>query len=176
MKISKVFLIGVYVHLTLFVCAIFVMKISGVLAFLWIAVYLLVCLGVMVLGWVTVGASIVASHRRRYDELHRSWRFLKLGTIPFFVANFVCCFMWSLVMVVMPPAMLLFFLLPVLFACQLIIQSGCIGVVYIHYLRGLYREKTPGAIHYFLQFIPVLDVVSTLIVLKKYEEVTVQEV
>lgn len=79
-------------------------------------------------------------------------------------------------MVVMPPAMLLFFLLPVLFACQLIIQSGCTGVIYIKFLRKQHSEKTPSAVHYLLQLIPVLDVVSTLIVLKKYGEVTVQEV
>lgn len=78
---------------------------------------------------------------RRLDCRLMGWKPLKLGSVPFFAANAVCCFMWSLIAIVMLPAMLFFLILPALFVSQLIIQSGCVGVVYIKHLHSVHIEK-----------------------------------
>ena len=52
------------------------------------------------------------------------------------------------------------------YTCLLVAQSGCLGACLLYLLRK--QEKKPSPLHYVFQFLPLLDFISGLVLLKKY--------
>ena len=61
-------------------------------------------------------------------------------------------------------------LLPIWYTCAFIVQSGFFGAANVAVLRKKYCDSI-SLIHYVLQFIPVLDVLGTVILLKKTKKI-----
>lgn len=176
MKTAKVFLIGMYVHFLLsvaipagifFFCQETGWNAAGIglLAF-----YLLEIVVVHVLGWVTVSMAGTAYRRGEFEKLKSGWKLLKLSSIPFYILNFIYSFLvWFILVGASRGILIIFVPIPIIITCLLIVQSGCVGVLYIKYLRKQPGENgRPHGIHYLLQMVSVLDVISTLVILKKY--------
>lgn len=182
MKTTKAFIICLYISLGLNYLAVALCGrafVNGSEAWLKGMLILFLISGV-VLFIANVLGCMVAVLSARVDDmaLLKAVKQMKLYTIPFYLLNFVFQFIvWTILMMALRG--MLFFLLwiPFFSAWLLILESGCVANRYIKRLRArMPDERKPGKVHYFLQLIPVLDVLSTLIVLKKYGEVTVQEV
>lgn len=173
MKTAKLFLTGMYLHLVLSA----VTPIGILLAGEWNNVsyglffFYLLMIGVMQLtGWICVGCS-VAAYRRGYGEkLKKSVKILKLYSIPFYLLNFIVSFVYWFFILACSRGILFFLLpIPVAITCLIIFQTGCVGICYIMYLRKqLESQKKPSGIHYLMQLISVLDVISTIYIFRKF--------
>lgn len=171
MKSARVFLAGMYLHLVLSIGTPI-----GILSFSdsWdsfsvgiLCLYLAMIAAVQVSGWVCV-AIAVTRYRRQPDVIRRGWKLLKLWSIPFYLINFVySVFAWFILLAASRG--MIFFLLPIPFiiTCLMVVQSGCVGICYLMYLRRLPGSGgKPSKIHYLMQLIPIADVVSTGLVLR----------
>lgn len=92
----------------------------------------------------------------------RIWRIMKLASVPIYVINFLFFLLFG---VMMFPGTVIIGFASGFFCCSGIVLSGIAGIIAI-------KEKTSdgvkiGKIHYGLQIIPVFDVVSTLILIRK---------
>lgn len=172
MKTAKLFLTGIYLHL--FLSA--VTPIGILLAGEWnrfsygLFFFYLLMIGMMHLtGWICVGFS-VAAYRRGYGEkLKKGVKILKLYSIPFYLLNFIISFVYWFFILAGSRGILFFLLpIPIVITCLIIFQTGCVGICYIMYLRKqLKNQKKPSGIHYLIQLIPVLDVISTLYIIPR---------
>jgi len=174
-KSAKVFLAGMYVHLFLSVLipviVLFFCKDSwnvlgiGVLLF-----YLAMISTVHIAGWVCVVRAVNAYHHNQADRLRSGWRLLKLYAIPFYVLNFLYSFLvWFVLIGASRGIMALLVPIPIIITCSMIFQSGCVGICYIMHLRDTAENGSkPSKIHYLLQILGVLDVISTVFLLCRY--------
>ena len=92
MKSAKLFLAAMYLHLALSVAVPLVVLFAGEWTVLGqgLFTFYLFFIGVsQLLGWVAVAMAARAGGRRETDRVIRAWRTLKLGSIPFFVLNFL---------------------------------------------------------------------------------------
>lgn len=173
MKTAKLFLAGMYLHLLLSVAAPI-----GILYLGWggtgwnrsngslLLVYLLAVGLVQLLGWISVGASIRAYRRNDMTRLLSAWRTLKLGAIPFHILNFLWSVLaWGALVAASRGVFLLLVPIPVCLTWLMIIQSGVTGWLYIRCLREAGEDA--AILHSVCQFIPVLDVLSTLLLLRR---------
>lgn len=173
MKTAKLFLAGMYLHLLLSVAAPI-----GILYLGWggagwnrsngslLLVYLLAVGLVQLLGWISVGASIRAYRRNDMTRLLSGWRTLKLGAIPFHILNFLWSVLaWGALVAASRGVFLLLVPIPVCLTWLMIIQSGVTGWLYIRCLREAGEDA--AILHSVCQFIPVLDVLSTLLLLRR---------
>lgn len=178
MKIAKVFLVSMYIQLIVslvipvsifIICGKTGWTAAGVLL---LAVFLLVILAVQITGWVGVGLAASTYHGGRYENLKKGWKLLKLGSIPFYILNFLYCFfVWGILVGASRGMLIILVPIPVIITCTLVVQSGCFGVYYVKYLRAdRPKEERPSKVHYVLQLISGLDVVSTLCLLRRYKE------
>ena len=168
MKSAKIFLAGMYLHLALSVAVPAVILFAG----RWEALgeglfvfYLVFLLLLQVIGWGTVAVAARAGARRETDRLVRAWKLLKLGSVPFFVLNFLySAAVWFVLVAAFRGIFAIFLPIPIAITCLLVVETGCIGCFVLKAFRRQ-RPPVPGKVHYLLQFIPVLDVVSTLVIL-----------
>lgn len=172
---AKIFLIGMYLHLILSIAVP-----AGILYFSdggWngigiglLVFYLLMIAAVQITGWVCVAMGVIACRRNKAAELRQSWKLLKLWSIPFYVLNFIYSYLAWFVLVGASRGILLILVpIPIMLTCLMVVQSGCVGVCYILLLRKRDGYR-PSGIHYVLQLLSVVDVISTIILLKSSKE------
>lgn len=173
MKSAKLLLAGMYLHLLLSILVIFILiiYIQEPVSGLFFIFYLFMIAVVLCIGWIAVAISFSAYNKEQYLMIKKSWKLLKIGSIPFYILNFIYSFIvWFCLVGASRGIMIILVPIPIIITYSFIIQSGCIGAFYIRRLR-----KNPdivinvNAIHYLLQFISILDIISTMILLHKYE-------
>ena len=173
MKTAKLFLAGMYIHLVLSVAAPI-----GILYLGWggagwgrsnsmlLLVYLLAIGMVQLLGWISVGAAVSAYRRNDMACLLSGWRTLKLGAIPFYILNFLWSVLaWGAIAAASRGIFLLLVPIPIGITWLMVIQSGFTGWLYIRCLRE--SGEDAAILHSVCQFLPVLDVLSTLLRLRR---------
>ena len=173
MKTAKLFLAGMYIHLVLSVAAPI-----GILYLGWggagwgrsnsmlLLVYLLAIGMVQLLGWISVGAAVSAYRRNDMACLLSGWRTLKLGAIPFYILNFLWSVLaWGAIVAASRGIFLLLVPIPIGITWLMVIQSGFTGWLYIRCLRE--SGEDAAVLHSVCQFLPVLDVLSTLLLLRR---------
>ncbi|MCI8841495.1 MAG: hypothetical protein HFF95_03450 [Oscillibacter sp.] len=173
MKTAKLFLAGMYIHLVLSVAAPI-----GILYLGWggagwgrsnsmlLLVYLLAIGMVQLLGWISVGAAVSAYRRNDMACLLSGWRTLKLGAIPFYILNFLWGVLaWGAIAAASRGIFLLLVPIPIGITWLMVIQSGFTGWLYIRCLRE--SGEDAAVLHSVCQFLPVLDVLSTLLLLRR---------
>lgn len=176
MKSAATFLFGMYFHL---LCSIAVPVILwnfcldgynavGIGAILF---YILEIVIVHILGWICVGCAASAYFQNKKEALKKGWKLLKLSSIPFYAVNFIySAFIWFLL--IGASRGIFFLLLPIPFGitCLMIFQSGCVGICHIMLMRRQCMKNSQGmlsSVHYLLQLIPILDIISTLLLLRR---------
>lgn len=173
MKTAKLFLAGMYVHLLLSAAAPI-----GILYLGWnkkgwnrsnaalLLSFLLMTGLVQLLGWIHAGASISAYRRNDMARLRSGWRMLKLGAIPFYILNFIWSSLaWGALVAASRGTLLPLVPIPIGVTWLMVIQSGVTGWLYIRCLRE--SGEDAAILHSVCQFIPVLDVLSTLLLLRR---------
>ena len=173
MKTAKLFLAGMYIHLVLSVAAPI-----GILYLGWggagwgrsnsmlLLVYLLAIGMVQLLGWISVGAAVSAYRRNDMACLLSGWRTLKLEAIPFYILNFLWSVLaWGAIAAASRGIFLLLVPIPIGITWLMVIQSGFTGWLYIRCLRE--SGEDAAVLHSVCQFLPVLDVLSTLLLLRR---------
>ena len=173
MKTAKLFLAGMYIHLVLSVAAPI-----GILYLGWggagwgrsnsmlLLVYLLAIGMVQLLGWISVGAAVSAYRRNDMACLLSGWRTLKLGAIPFYILNFLWSVLaWGAIAAASRGIFRLLVPIPIGITWLMVIQSGFTGWLYIRCLRESVEDA--AVLHSVCQFLPVLDVLSTLLLLRR---------
>ena len=173
-KSAKIFLIGMYIHLLLSIAVpvSVVFAIDGALNNIelmsLIIFFMAEVAAVHTIGWIAAVSALVAYKQGKTEQLRKGWKLLKLGSIPFYILNFIYSFLaWVALIGGTRGFMILFVPVPIAVTCLMIAQSGCVGACYIKYLRGQPENNgRPHWIHYAMQFISVLDIISTFIILK----------
>lgn len=173
MKTAKLFLAGMYVHLLLSAAAPI-----GILYLGWnkkgwnrsnaalLLSFLLMTGLVQLLGWIHAGASISAYRRNDMARLRSGWRTLKLGAIPFYILNFIWSSLaWGALVAASRGTLLPLVPISIGVTWLMVIQSGVTGWLYIRCLRE--SGEDAAILHSVCQFIPVLDVLSTLLLLRR---------
>ncbi len=176
MKTAKLFLSGMYLHLVLSIAVPL-----GILCFSadrgWNSAsigiflfYLFMIVVIQLIGWMCVAMAAKAYRHGESALLRRSLKILKLYSIPFYVLNFsYSCLAWFVLIGASRGILFLLVPIPVLVTCMMIFQSGCVGICYVMCLRRQPENRgKPSGIHYLLQLISVLDVVSTVMLLRRY--------
>ena len=175
MKSAKAFLIGMYVHLILSIgvpITIFLIASRGwnAPAIALFSFYLLMVGAVHLLGWISAGLAVSAYYKREYEKIWSGWRLLKLRSIPFYIVNFIYSFLvWFVLIGASRGILVLLAPIPVIVTCSMVVQSGIYGICVILALRKMpeYGGR-PTAVHYVLQLMSVLDLISTVVILKRY--------
>ena len=176
MRSAKLFLGGMYLHLILSVFVPVFVIFQGEYTSLGVGLLLFwfaVMGAVHLLGWFSVAMAVRANGRGEHGAVFRSWRLLKLGSIPFFVLNFLySVFAWFMLVGASRGIFIVLVPIPILFTCLLVVESGFVGICWLRSLPALLPEdrEKPRTIHYFLQLLPALDVLSTLYLLWKYRD------
>lgn len=173
MKTARLFLAGMYPHLVLSIAAPI-----GILYLGWggagwnrsngslLLAYLLAVGLVQLLGWISAGASIRAYRRNDMARLLSGWRTLKLGAIPFHILNFLWSVLaWGALVAASRGVFILLVPIPICLTWLMVVQSGVTGWLYIRCLRE--SGEDAAILHSVCQFIPVLDVLSTLLLLRR---------
>ena len=159
LKTAKAFLITMYLHLVLSVATPVVVVVSGQyrqleqLGFALFVIYMAELVLLPVLGFVTAGAGIAHCRRGEGAQLEKGWLLLKFGSVPFYLLNFLVCCVAMVLLIGASRGLL-------------VAQSGCLGACLLYLLRK--QEKKPSPLHYVFQFLPLLDFISGLVLLKKY--------
>ncbi len=172
MKSAKLFLAGMYLHLALSVAVPLTIPFAGK----WgdgLFVFYLLFIGIsQLLGWMAVAMAARAGGRGETALVLRAWKLLKLGSIPFFVLNFLYSVaVWFLMVAASRGIFLIFVPIPVAITCFFILETGCVGCVAVKMLRRQ-PPPVPGKIHFVLQLLPVADVIDTLVLLHRQKERT----
>lgn len=166
---GRVFLISMYVHLIMSVLtpiAILGFRNSKATGVILICYVLMIC-AVLIIGWVSVGMAVRSVKWGEYDNVKCGWKLLKYGSIPFYIINFIYSLVvWFVIVGASRGIFIVLVPIPILITCTMIVQSGCFGWCCIYYLN----KRNPGyisKIHYVLQIVSVLDIISTYQILKK---------
>lgn len=179
MKTAKLFFICIYTHLILSIAVpigMFFISQRGwdQIGMILVEFYFLMVVVVHIVGWISVGAAVSAYRREEYDQIRKAWKLLKLGTIPFYILNFLYSFfIWFLLVGASRGILIILVPIPIIFTCLLIVESGCVGWCYIKYLRKRPKPENgrrPSRIHYLMQVVSVFDMISTVVLLRKYKE------
>jgi hypothetical protein len=135
--------------------------------------YILIILSVLAVGWVCVAKAIKAYKQNEYDDLTKSWKLLKYGSVPFYILNFLLSlYIWSILLIGTRGFLVFLMPLPIMITCTMIFQSGCLGWCCIQYLNKLPdRDKKISKIHYVMQAVAVLDVISTIFIGRKEQNI-----
>lgn len=176
MKKTFILIAAMYAHIVLsisvIVAVILLCKQPPEVNWLLIMLYCIAVVGIQIYGWVVAVMAFEIYGRNDYNTLGRCFKALKLYTIPFYVINYIFSFaIWFVIVAASRGIFIIFVWIPVAFTCAFIIQSGIYGYLYIKYLRkNYYGVMDINACHSLFQFIPVLDVVSTVIILGKLKK------
>ena len=173
MKSAKIFLIGMYLHLALSIgvpIGILGIQEWNTTSIGMLFLYFIVIGAVQLIGWICVGMAASAYLKGNLAALQKGWILLKLGSLPFYVINFLYSFLVWFSLVGASRGILIFLVpIPIIITCLMIFQSGWVGVCYIMLLRKQPENRgRPGSFHYILQLLPVLDVISTVILLATF--------
>ena len=172
MRTAKLFPAGMYVHLVLSVAVPI-----GILYLGWgigwngtnagLLLFYIAVLGlVLLLGWVSAGAAVSAYRRDDLRRLLSGWRTLKLGAIPFYILNSLwSSFVWGSIVAASRGIFIILVPIPICVTWLTIVQSGITGWLAIRTLRE--RGEDVAVLHSVCQFLPVLDVLSTLLLLRR---------
>lgn len=174
MKSAKLYLLGLYLHLLLSIgipAGIFYFCSDGWNAFGigLLLFYLTMIFATLLTGCVCTVMSVIAYRKKEAEKLKTSWKLLKINTIPFYLLNFIYSFfIWFILVGASRGIMIIFVPIPILITGLTIIPGGVIGICLIRLLRSQSENPIkPAKIHYFLQMIFILDIISTIILLKK---------
>ena len=141
---------------------------SKILSTLYFVSLILFFIATQVVGWIAAVTAIKMYLNSETENLDNSWKLLKLKTVPFYILNFAVCFMVGFGLTLATAGFLSFIIIiMIIYTCTFIVQSGFFGAANIILLRRKYGKEQISAIHYLLQFISVLDVISTIILLRK---------
>lgn len=178
MKSAKLFLFGMYLHLLLSIACPIGILYFGLEAQAWtppavmlLLFYLAMIAVVQIVGWICVGCAAAAYRRNRADQLRQGWKLLKLWSIPFYMLNFLySLFAWFILVGASRGILFLLIPIPIAITCLMIVQSGCVGICYIMYLRKQPENGgKPFGMHYVFQLLSVLDIISTIVILRKFK-------
>lgn len=174
MKTARACLIVMYLYIILSVAAPVVVVVSGqyheleMLGFGLLWGYLASMVLLQILSFSAAGVGFWLCRKGEGEKLAKGWKLLKFGSVPFYLLNFMVCFLEMALLIGASRGLLLIALpIPVTYTCLLIAQSGCLGACLVFLLRRQ-REQKPSPLHYVLQFLPVLDFISALVLLQKY--------
>jgi len=176
MKSAKLFLLGMYIHILLSILVpgtiLFFNRTWNRIGIFLFIFYIIMIAVVLVTGGVCVGMAWIAYKNEDDQKLKKSWKLLKLGSIPFFVINFFySLFMWTIIVAASRGFYALFLPIPIIITYLMIFDCGCVGIFYLMSLHELPENRDKNFLpHYLMQLLPVLDVVDTIIVLLKYKE------
>ena len=141
-------------------------------------VALLSFIAVQVVGCICAVSAVKMHMKSKYEALEKSWTLLKLKTIPFYILNFIYGLAYTVALIGASRGMVVLFIFPLLipiwYTCAFIVQSGFFGAANVAMLRKKYGDKI-SLIHYVLQFVPVLDVISTIILKSKCKKLQTTE-
>lgn len=182
MKTAKIFLCGMYLHFLLSIGVIAGLVFLGnrgeqggqwnASMLVLLLCYLLMAAVLQITGCICAGAAIAAYKQREDKKLRKAMKMLKLGSIPFFILNFILSTVVFGAIAAAPPGFgIILAPIPVIFTCALIVESGCVGICYVMYLRTHpVNGRRPLGIHYLLQLISLLDIISTIVILARYKQ------
>lgn len=172
MKAAKLFLAGMYLHLA---CSVLVPL--GILYTGWntgwtpfnfalFVAYILEILAVQALGWASAAAAVRAAGELDWDSLQGGWRILKLKSVPFQVLNLLwSALAWFFLVKASRGAMTVFLPIPMILTWLMVFQSGVYGLLLIRALRR--QGEKVFFLHTLCQVLPLLDAVSTWIMLRR---------
>lgn len=178
MKLVKAFFVMLYIQLALqfgfFPVLGFGMDEETGEMKIWATIFLIALVisfvAVQIVGCLSAATAVKMYIKSEYNPLKKSWLLLKLKTIPFYILNFIYDLAYIVVIIGASRGLAVMavipILLPIWYTCAFIVQSGFFGAANIATFRKKHGDKI-SLIHYFLQFIPVLDVFSTIILIRK---------
>ena len=171
MKSAKIFLAGMYLHLVLSIgipLGIFSQGSWNSLSAGLLMFYLAAILAVQVAGWACVGMAAAAYRHNKGEELKKGWKLLKLASIPFYIFNFFYSYLaWMVLIGASRGLMALFLPIPIFVTCLMVFQSGCVGICHVMDLRRQAEKSgNPSRLHYLLQLVPVLDIISVILLMR----------
>ena len=124
-----------------------------------------------ILGCLSASLAVKMYWHSEDDKIRKALILLKIKTVPFYLLNLVYGLIYTLFITFVSMGMALVLIVPVMipiwYTCAFVVQSGFFGAANIILLRRKYGKEQISAIHYLLQFISVLDVISTIILLRK---------
>ena len=127
-----------------------------------------------VLGCLSALLAVKMYWRSEDDKIRKALILLKIKTVPFYLLNLVYGLIYTLFITFVSMGMALVLIVPVMipiwYTCAFVVQSGFFGAANVAVLRKKYCDSI-SLIHYVLQFIPVLDVLGTVILLKKTKKI-----
>lgn len=185
MKAVKAFFVMLYIQLALQYCIIpivlFGLDEDGefrVWTYFYFIVTLLSFVAVQIVGCVCAVSAVKMHMKSESEALEKSWILLKIKTIPFYVLNFIYGLAYAVTLIGASRGMVVLFIFPLLipiwYTCAFIVQSGFFGAANVAMLRKKYGDNI-SLIHYVFQFIPVLDVLSTIILKSKCRKLQTSE-
>lgn len=183
MKLVRNTLIGLYVNLFAIILLIVSLLYGAIKSNMgkgtkWILIGLVVISIVsnVIFAIINVVNTCLLYKNKEYNSLRKSMKTLKLGTIPYFILNFIFYFLLAVLffmasrgIIIFTPVPLLL-ILPVFFTYLTVLFTSCYGIGFI---AIAYKEKKLDGvkliIHVLCQICFILDVVSTIILLSKYK-------
>ena len=163
MKLAILFVISLYVGLP---SVVFLPMLTGnsigSLVLCWL-LWILIFLAAAVFVYLTGILCSVKAVRSDSETAAKMWKTMKLAAVPIYVLNFL--FFISFGVMMLPGTVILGFVSGFI-CCSSIVLSGIAGITAIR-KKASDGEKGINKIHYGLQVIPVLDVISTLILIRK---------
>lgn len=162
MKLAILFVISLYIGLPSIVLLPILIGNSVLsIALVWLCL-ILIFLAAAAFIYISGILSCVKVANSDVKSAVKMWRIMKLATVPIYVANFL--FITTFGMVMFPATVIIGFASAFL-CCSAIVLSGITGTAAIR--KSASENENISMIHYVLQFIPVLDVTDTLILLRK---------
>lgn len=178
MKIVKAFFVMLYIQLVLQYCIIPV-SIFGTdentgefkaWAVVFGVLLLISLVAIQVVGWISAVTAVKMYFNSKHEALKKSWELLKFKTIPFYIFNFIYGIIYMIMIIGASRGLAVIAVIPVLvpiwYTCAFIVQSGFFGAANVITMRKKHGDNI-SVIHYVLQFLPVLDVISTIILKNK---------
>lgn len=172
MKLIRAFFVMLHLQLVMPLALLVIEGITSekltVISYITSALGVLFFIAVQVIGWICAVLAVKMFLQSQTEQLSKAWVLLKIKTVPFYILNFAVCLMVGLGLSLATAGLLSFIIIiMIIYTCTFIVQSGFFGAANIILLRRKYGKEQISAIHYFLQFISVLDVISTIILLRK---------
>ena len=162
MKLIKAFFVMLHLQLVLPLALLVIEGVTSekltVISYITSALGVLFFIAVQVIGWMCAVLAVKMFMQSQTEQLSKAWVLLKIKTVPFYILNFAV-----FIIIIM-----------IIYTCTFIVQSGFFGAANIILLRRKYGKEQISAIHYLLQFISVLDVISTIILLRKTKKLNAE--
>ncbi len=131
----------------------------------------------MVLGILNIWSAFQLYRKKEYTVVRKRMKVLKLGSIPFFIINFLVYFLLFILFVAASRGILLFTPIPlfftvfIFFTYLIVIFTSSYGIGFLAIVKREKKINTGSfVIHILLQLCFVLDVFDTIILLFKYKK------